>query len=149
MFENVGRALSLVRELRGLSQTEVARAAGAGKSQISKYERGRELPRLDSLARILAVLHIGYGPFFVIVRQLDDARSVLRQAEGEGSWDDAEITTLPEGGIVPEEVDRHFRGAFDAMFQAYREVTRFAMPKARPELTPRRARRSTRYAVGG
>ena len=64
MFENLGPALGLLRELRQYSQAEVARRAGIGKSQLSKYECGKELPKLDSLERILNVLRVGSDGFF-------------------------------------------------------------------------------------
>ncbi len=60
MFDHLGKALSLLRSLRGMSQGRVARSAGLGKSQLSKYESGRELPKLDSLARILGAA-VGRG----------------------------------------------------------------------------------------
>jgi len=56
MFAELGRTLRDLREAAGLSQAEVARKAGMGKSQLSKYERGKELPKLESLERLLAVL---------------------------------------------------------------------------------------------
>ena len=56
MFVNLGRTLSLLRELRGKSQASVAREAGIGKSQLSKYENGKELPKLDSLEKVLIAL---------------------------------------------------------------------------------------------
>ncbi len=55
MFVELGRTLRALRESRGFSQAEVARRAGMGKSQVSKYERGT-LPRLESLEKLLAVL---------------------------------------------------------------------------------------------
>ena len=72
MFENLGKALGLVRELRGMTQVETARAAGTGKSQLSKYEKSKELPKLDSLEKILQVLDVGYFEFFCTLRLVDD-----------------------------------------------------------------------------
>ena len=59
MFANLGRTLSLLQELRGKSQARVAREAGIGKSQLSKYENGKELPKLDSLEKVLNALEVG------------------------------------------------------------------------------------------
>lgn len=64
MFSNLGRTLILIRELRGKNQAQVARAAKIGKSQLSKYENGKELPKLESLERVLAALEIGQLDFF-------------------------------------------------------------------------------------
>jgi transcriptional regulator with XRE-family HTH domain len=56
MFEHVGLALRVLRELKGVSQAGLARQAGLGKSQLSKYENGKDLPKLDSLAKVLSAL---------------------------------------------------------------------------------------------
>jgi transcriptional regulator with XRE-family HTH domain len=56
MFKHVGLALRVLRELKGVSQAGLARQAGLGKSQLSKYENGKDLPKLDSLAKVLSAL---------------------------------------------------------------------------------------------
>jgi transcriptional regulator with XRE-family HTH domain len=71
MFVNLGRTLSLLRELRGKSQAQVAREAGIGKSQLSKYENGKELPKLDSLEKVLGVLGVGQFEFFYTLYLVD------------------------------------------------------------------------------
>jgi transcriptional regulator with XRE-family HTH domain len=63
----VGLAIKTLRELKGLSQSDLARLAGVGKSQLSKYESGKELPRLDSLARILFALRSSPSTLFYVV----------------------------------------------------------------------------------
>ncbi len=56
MFAELGTTLRLLREAAGLTQGELARRTGMGKSQLSKYENGKELPKLESLERLLEVL---------------------------------------------------------------------------------------------
>jgi transcriptional regulator with XRE-family HTH domain len=56
MFSDLGSALRLLREAAGLTQAELARRAGLGKSQLSKYENGKEMPKLETLERLLEVL---------------------------------------------------------------------------------------------
>jgi transcriptional regulator with XRE-family HTH domain len=63
MFENVEPTLRFLRELKELSQKELAERARVGKSQLSKYENGRELPKLDSLERILNELGADFELF--------------------------------------------------------------------------------------
>lgn len=48
--------LALHRLLRGLSQCEVARAAGLLPNALSRYERGRRRPKPEIVARILAAI---------------------------------------------------------------------------------------------
>ena len=56
MFADLGKTLRALRESRGLAQAELARQAGLGKSQVSKYERGKELPQLATLEKLLGAL---------------------------------------------------------------------------------------------
>jgi len=71
MFANLGKTLARIRELRGKSQTAVARLAGIGKSQLSKYESGKELPKLDSLEKVLLVLNVSHFELFRMLALLD------------------------------------------------------------------------------
>jgi len=77
VFNNLGESLALLRQIRGLSQAETARRSGIGKSQLSKYENGRELPKLDSLARLLAVLEVSHFDFFYTLHAIDELVSSL------------------------------------------------------------------------
>jgi DNA-binding XRE family transcriptional regulator len=82
MFANLGMTLSLLREIRGKSQSRVAREARIGKSQLSKYENGRELPKLDSLEKILRVLKVDMFEFFYTLYLVDGRAATLGEAGG-------------------------------------------------------------------
>ena len=71
--------------MRGYSQVTLSREANIGKSQLSKYERGRELPKLETLERVLRVLDVQPLSFFYTVAMLDDLVGKLdrRHAGGE------------------------------------------------------------------
>lgn len=69
-FAMVGPALAALRRKAGLSSADVALRAKVGKSQLSKYENGRELPRVESLARILDALGMDPFSFFYLVQVL-------------------------------------------------------------------------------
>jgi transcriptional regulator with XRE-family HTH domain len=81
VFRNLGKTLVLLRELRGKSQAQVAREAGVGKSQLSKYENGKELPKLDSLARVLEALALNYWSFFYTLALVDEREAALDDPE--------------------------------------------------------------------
>jgi transcriptional regulator with XRE-family HTH domain len=54
-MKDVGVAAELIREIRderGLSQAELARAAGLTRSVVNAYEHGRRQPGVDALARL-------------------------------------------------------------------------------------------------
>lgn len=77
MFRHLGLTISVLRGLRGKSQAQVAREAGVGKSQLSKYENGKELPKLDSLGKILTVLDVTPLGFFYTQDFLDRRQKAL------------------------------------------------------------------------
>ena len=57
--EDIGATLRAERARRGLTQAEVARAAGVSKALISHVERGRRSPSMKVLQAIAAVLETG------------------------------------------------------------------------------------------
>jgi DNA-binding XRE family transcriptional regulator len=105
MFENLGPALGLLRELRRHSQAEVARRAGIGKSQLSKYENGKELPKLDSLEKVLNVLGVEAVALFAVVAVIDGWAAAMGAEEMVGAAFLA--PRLPGTGFT--EVDLAFR----------------------------------------
>jgi transcriptional regulator with XRE-family HTH domain len=94
MFVNLGRTLSLLRELRSKSQAQVAREAGIGKSQLSKYENGKELPKLDSLEKILGVLQVGQFEFFYTLYLVDRRAADLARVRVEESFQFGEVAGI-------------------------------------------------------
>ena len=105
MFETLGLTIRVFRELSGWSQAELARQAQIGKSQLSKYESGKELPKLDSLGKIITAL--GTTPLLVFYLS-----SVLDRA--------TELT----GGLRAELIDQGAEAFFrsDAESHRYREL---------------------------
>lgn len=62
MFEldtlEFGRMLKRLREDRGISRREFATLCDSSPKTIFKYEQGKMIPRVDSLARIAEVLGV-------------------------------------------------------------------------------------------
>jgi DNA-binding XRE family transcriptional regulator len=140
MFANLGRTLSLLRELRGKSQARIAREAGIGKSQLSKYENGKELPKLDSLEKVLNALKVGYFEFFYTLYLVDRrAADLARGADGEdaaGNGTGGTAATASEGPretlymppllngntLLAETTDQAFSQVFTDLLLLYRRV---------------------------
>lgn len=135
MFTNLGRTLSLLRELRGKSQARVAREAGIGKSQLSKYENGKELPKLDSLEKVLRALEVGHFEFFYTLYLVDRrAADLARSGEEDGNSAAMEDppTVLMERLYAPplfdgspllaEATDKAFSKVFSDLLLLYRRV---------------------------
>ena len=101
MFRNLGPALRLIREERGLSQSALAKAAGIGKSQLSKYESGRERPKLDSLEKLLTVLSIRVADFFTVVSLIDRELARIDGAAGSKGGEAVAVS-----GLLPEVVQK-------------------------------------------
>jgi transcriptional regulator with XRE-family HTH domain len=135
MFANLGRTLSLLRELRGKSQARVAREAGIGKSQLSKYENGKELPKLDSLEKVLIALKVGYFEFFYTLYLVDRRAADLGTEEDEGRGEmqspaplvdsDGEPLYLPPlngNTLLSESTDQAFSQVFTDLLLLYRRI---------------------------
>ena len=50
---NVPSVIREARELAGMSQADLAASVGTAQSAVSRWERGVDVPRVDTLARIL------------------------------------------------------------------------------------------------
>jgi transcriptional regulator with XRE-family HTH domain len=127
MFSNLGRTLSLLRELRGKSQARVAREAGIGKSQLSKYENGKELPKLDSLEKVLIALKVGYFEFFYTLYLVDRRASDLEgdeAAAGSATVPDAPLYLPPLDGntLLSQSTDQAFNQVFTDLLLLYRRI---------------------------
>lgn len=116
MFANLGRALRVARETKGLSQGDLADRAKVGKSKISKYETGKELPKLDSLQRILEVLELEpYQLFYAMYRLNQGEESVSTPL-------DPMVQDPPSAGILPHSTEAAFQNLWSALFSTYNAV---------------------------
>lgn len=64
MFECFGQVIMVLRNLKGLSQAELAQLAGIKATQVSRYETGQVLPQLPQVSRLLSALGVGLPEFF-------------------------------------------------------------------------------------
>lgn len=127
LFKNLGRALSLLRELRGKSQAQTARTAGIGKSQLSKYETGKELPKLESLEKVLGALTVGYFEFFYTLHLLDQRGASLGVLPND--FDSASLGVWAIGGLshLSPETEQAFGDVFSLLLRLYRQVFESAL----------------------
>lgn len=71
--EDLRVAICFLRAFRGLNQTDMARAAGMDKSQLSLYEQGRKVPTQKTVERLVRAVGL---PFFLF----EDVLGVVRIA---------------------------------------------------------------------
>ncbi len=153
MFSNVGQTLSLLRELQGMTQVGLAKDAGIGKSQLSKYENGRELPKLESLEKVLTGLRVSYFEFFYTLCMID-RRAVDLKGAGDrgaaraGATAGEPVLPLPPflsgDTLLAESTDQAFGQVFSDLLLLYRRVFEQIVAsgaRRRPERPARRARR--------
>jgi transcriptional regulator with XRE-family HTH domain len=72
-FANIGKAVARLRTARGLSQAQLADRSGIGRSQVSRYEAGKELMKLATLEKMLATLQFSPEGFFRFLASLDES----------------------------------------------------------------------------
>lgn len=94
MFRNLGHSIKLLREIAGLTLEDVAKGAGIEEGKLKRFEKGRELPSLESLRCILLAIGADFNLFaetlaFVDVRveRLRAARHCLGQCTNGGTED--------------------------------------------------------------
>jgi transcriptional regulator with XRE-family HTH domain len=135
MFINLGKTLGLLRELRGKSQARVAREAGIGKSQLSKYENGKELPKLDSLEKVLKALGVGQFEFFYTLYLVDQrADGLARGEEGQALVEKISMPPLLSGSsLLSQTTDQGFARVFTDLLQLYRTVFEQIVLTQRPD----------------
>lgn len=75
MFANIGLALRIIRQARGLSQARLADISKTGRSQLARYEAGKDLMKLDTLEKLLESLHVEPEQLFRFLRFLDESLS--------------------------------------------------------------------------
>lgn len=103
---DVGNLIREVRRLAGLSQAELARRVHTTQAVVSRWERGVESPRVESVARVLQAC--GFEADLTFRRYDDEDRSQI-------SW---------HLDMTPDDRARYFRGAV----RAYRNARRARVP---------------------
>lgn len=143
LFRNLGRALILLRELRGKSQRELAREIGSGAGQLSKYETGKGLPVLPVLDKILRALDLNPLDLFytmAFIEQRQAALGVGRPIPGEPELQ------LPVR-LVGESAGAALRLAFEGLLGLQAEFVALSLGHSARAATVREA--STRDADPG
>lgn len=79
---DVGERLKAIREIRGLSQRELAKRAGVTNSTISMIEKNGVSPSVSSLKKVLSGIPISIGDFFTLdIENIEPEQVVFRGEE--------------------------------------------------------------------
>jgi transcriptional regulator with XRE-family HTH domain len=109
---DLGTVFTVLRIIRGMSQEELAQASGIRSSTISDYERGRMVPGLMSLQRLLEAMGYPFGA-------MDQARALISSLRPDSISHDMLSWGLPDG---PEALRRE---VLQISAEAGRVVARF------------------------
>jgi HTH-type transcriptional regulator/antitoxin HipB len=71
--EDLGRIVRFHRKRSGLTQAELARMAGVGKTVVFQIEKGKTTVRLDTASKILAVLNVRLRAESPLMDEMDEA----------------------------------------------------------------------------
>lgn len=114
--EDWAPTITLLRALRGWTQTQLAAASGVDKSQISRYEQGREVPSPRTQERLAVA--VGLPP--VLLATMTAFIRRLREAmAGQGSA----VPEIPDSAGLSPETKRTVLEALDrAAFHARTEL---------------------------
>jgi len=124
--EDWAPTVTLLRALRGWSQTQLAGASGVAKSQISRYEQGKEVPSPRTQERLAAAVGLPshlLAPMTAFIRRLREAMG------GQGSAG-AEIGD--SAGLSPETKKAVLEALDRAASQARAELQLRASQGCRP-----------------
>ena len=76
----LGIALMVLRRSRGLNLFQLSQACGATRSSLSRYETGKQLPRLDTLRPIMKAIGLPTATLYEMQRLVEE----LTQGRDEG-----------------------------------------------------------------
>lgn len=120
------RRMKLARVMRGLTQREVAEAAGMAENSISRYESGSRIPKASSL-RMLA--HVYGKPVEWFYDEEEEAQGPVNP-NAEAPEPETHSETEPLGVITSlNEIGRAFSARFDRLESAVRAMV-IAEPRA-------------------
>jgi transcriptional regulator with XRE-family HTH domain len=88
----IGLALRRLRKAAGFTLNQLSDASGSTPSTLSRYERGHQMPRLDTLRRIVAALDLTMADLY------SAQQSVTHLVGGEAGEEDG---TLPPDTRAP------------------------------------------------
>ena len=75
---------SFLRQLRGLSQAELAARAGIRSNQVSRYETGKVLPQLPQLRCLLEALEVDLPTWALALDHVNRLKRLLAQQSTPG-----------------------------------------------------------------
>jgi transcriptional regulator with XRE-family HTH domain len=95
-------AMTLLRLTRGWNQDQLAGASGITNSALSEYERGKKVPELKSVQKILAALGYSWAALERAERFMGELREMGRLEAVVGPEGDCTLVPAASGSAEPE-----------------------------------------------
>ena len=84
MKKQIGRRFKIIRELKGLNQTEMGESLGIKYQHVSKYERGASVPTWENLIKLIELYSVninwlltGRGKVFLSEMGYEETEDVI------------------------------------------------------------------------
>jgi len=119
-LDRIGLVIKLLRTRAGWTQGQLADAAGLTSSQISKYERGREMPTLKNVDKILVAL--GVRSPLQLAAALEDAGRSEEWARAAAGGESRTGQASPVSRARREEALQGLRDSFESFLQVVEET---------------------------
>lgn len=139
----VGARIQQARQMRGLSQEELAERIGVTQTAISYWEKGRRSPDVEDLVGLAEALEIDVGAFFTDASARRPTRAVLRAQASRALLDEL-ADVLDDFVGAAEELPvpvRELRVTSEAPLSAARELLASSGEKYPPVRVERLAQR--------
>lgn len=126
-FDDVGVIIHVLRVIRGLSQGDLAQLSGVRNSSISNYERGKSVPKLETLEKLGQGLELP-------ISAMEEAQEFIRRmrSRGQGGANPSQLSFSgldSQGGFPPKdsallhrELDRLASEAGRVLYETLRVV---------------------------
>lgn len=80
--QQIGHVVRFHRKKSGLSQLELARMAGVGKTSVFDIEKAKPSVQLDTLMKVLAILNIKLEPVSPLMPEFNKTTLESKASEG-------------------------------------------------------------------
>lgn len=105
---SIGEQIKAMRQIRGLTQKELAEKCSMADSAVRKYESGKIVPKIEMLKRIADALEMPVGAFLPSMGIGESAGSRIKMARERQNMTQKELAE--KMGTTPQNISQYERG---------------------------------------
>ena len=95
-LKHLGPALGMLRRASGQQQKKISEATGMSRSQVSRYERSRDMPNFVTVTRYLESIGADFADLQRALSAIKDGRPRANFVSGEALWNDGVLRSTVE-----------------------------------------------------